>query len=157
NWMDASFKTFCTPLRIPFPVEMKAGTRVQQTVTLRLRESMNSQFSILNSQSSRASADTVSQSFPMSAPLVQVEIVPKMKRPVPEVGVAAPSHNFGLCEKDIDRLEALNLAHVRLDLRLEQPNWAGALWLAAGSADSDAKLELALHFPSVSPMLMKDV
>src|SRR5262249_17465127 len=37
NWIDASFKTFCTPLRLPFPVEVKAGTRISQSVTLRLR------------------------------------------------------------------------------------------------------------------------
>ena len=38
NWIDASFKTFCTPLRLPFPVEVKAGTRITQSVTLRLIE-----------------------------------------------------------------------------------------------------------------------
>lgn len=36
NWIDASFKTFCTPLRVPYPLEIKAGTRLQQSVTLRL-------------------------------------------------------------------------------------------------------------------------
>ena len=30
NWIDGSFKTFCTPLRLPFPVEIAAGTRVCQ-------------------------------------------------------------------------------------------------------------------------------
>src|SRR4029079_6821346 len=25
NWIDASYKTFCTPLRLPFPVEVRAG------------------------------------------------------------------------------------------------------------------------------------
>ncbi|MFO0850468.1 MAG: hypothetical protein U0871_18200 [Gemmataceae bacterium] len=34
NWIDASFKTFCTPLSRPFPVEVKTGERVTQTVTL---------------------------------------------------------------------------------------------------------------------------
>ena len=38
NWIDASFKTFCTPLRVPYPLEIKAGTRVRQSVTLRLFE-----------------------------------------------------------------------------------------------------------------------
>jgi len=37
NWTDASYKTFCTPLRLPYPVEISAGTRVRQTVTLSLR------------------------------------------------------------------------------------------------------------------------
>ena len=36
NWTDASYKTFCTPLRLPFPVEIQAGTRVEQSITLKL-------------------------------------------------------------------------------------------------------------------------
>jgi hypothetical protein len=38
NWIDASFKTFCTPLRLPFPVEVKAGERVQQIVTMAVHQ-----------------------------------------------------------------------------------------------------------------------
>jgi D-apionolactonase len=34
NWTDASYKTYCTPLQLPFPVEMKPGDRVRQSVTL---------------------------------------------------------------------------------------------------------------------------
>jgi hypothetical protein len=34
NWTDASFKTYSTPLALPFPVEIRAGTRVRQTVTV---------------------------------------------------------------------------------------------------------------------------
>ena len=34
NWIDGSFKTFCTPLRLPFPVEIASGTRVRQAVAL---------------------------------------------------------------------------------------------------------------------------
>jgi hypothetical protein len=36
NWIDASFKTFCTPLRLPYPVQIEQGTKVSQSVTLRL-------------------------------------------------------------------------------------------------------------------------
>lgn len=35
NWTDASFKTYSTPLAIPFPVEVGPGTTVRQTVTIR--------------------------------------------------------------------------------------------------------------------------
>ena len=34
NWIDASYKTYSTPLDLPQPVEVTAGTRVHQTVTL---------------------------------------------------------------------------------------------------------------------------
>jgi D-apionolactonase len=36
NWTDASFKTYSTPLHLPFPVRLDTGARVRQTVRLRL-------------------------------------------------------------------------------------------------------------------------
>ena len=37
NWTDASFKTYSTPLAIPYPVRVGAGERITQTLTLRAR------------------------------------------------------------------------------------------------------------------------
>ncbi len=39
NWTDASFKTYSTPLDLPFPVEVPAGTRIRQSVTVTLEGS----------------------------------------------------------------------------------------------------------------------
>jgi hypothetical protein len=39
NWSDANFKTYPTPLALPYPVEVAAGSRFEQTVELRLRYS----------------------------------------------------------------------------------------------------------------------
>ena len=36
NWSDASYKTYCTPISRPFPVEVRPGDRVTQSVTLSL-------------------------------------------------------------------------------------------------------------------------
>lgn len=36
NWSDANFKTYPTPLSLPFPVEIQPGARVEQTVEIRL-------------------------------------------------------------------------------------------------------------------------
>ncbi|QNK57030.1 hypothetical protein [Paenibacillus sp. PAMC21692] len=36
NWTDASFKTYCTPLEWPFPVEMKAGDSIYQSITVQV-------------------------------------------------------------------------------------------------------------------------
>jgi D-apionolactonase len=35
NWGDASFKTYCTPLRLGFPRSVKAGTSISQSVEVR--------------------------------------------------------------------------------------------------------------------------
>jgi hypothetical protein len=34
NWSDGSFKTYCTPLALPFPVQARAGMRIEQRITL---------------------------------------------------------------------------------------------------------------------------
>src|SRR5438270_380407 len=36
NWTDASFKTYCTPLELAYPVEVKKGTQIRQKITLHL-------------------------------------------------------------------------------------------------------------------------
>ena len=35
NWSDASYKTFCTPLSKPFPVQLRRGDKVHQKVTFK--------------------------------------------------------------------------------------------------------------------------
>jgi hypothetical protein len=37
NWTDASFKTYCTPLGLPFPVAVQRGEKVTQKITLQLQ------------------------------------------------------------------------------------------------------------------------
>ena len=34
NWTDASFKTYCTPLEIPYPVEIAKGTKISQKIRI---------------------------------------------------------------------------------------------------------------------------
>ncbi len=36
NWLDASYKTYCTPLNLPFPVSIKMGDTVHQRVTIKV-------------------------------------------------------------------------------------------------------------------------
>lgn len=36
NWSDASYKTYCTPISLPFPVEVSPDDRIEQSVALTL-------------------------------------------------------------------------------------------------------------------------
>ncbi|WP_108663305.1 hypothetical protein [Acuticoccus kandeliae] len=36
NWSDASFKTYCRPLSLPWPYDLAPGERIEQTITLTL-------------------------------------------------------------------------------------------------------------------------
>src|SRR5262249_21605845 len=98
NWIDASFKTFCTPLRLPFPVEVAAGTRVRQSVRLMLR-------------------GHPAVTRPRRAGLT-FEVRPDIAGSMPEIGLAGASHGQPLSLREIERLRRLNLAHLRVDLEL---------------------------------------
>lgn len=37
NWIDASFKTYCTPLSKPYPIEVQAGEEIKQSIRLKVR------------------------------------------------------------------------------------------------------------------------
>lgn len=43
NWSDASFKTYCRPLSLPYPYDVAQGTVIRQTVTLSLSPAPSAQ------------------------------------------------------------------------------------------------------------------
>lgn len=127
NWTDASYKTYCTPLRFPFPVELTAGTRVTQLVSLNLKGTVPS-------ASAHADADGVVLRIAEGKPV-----------PLPRIGLGSASHGEPLSPKEIERLSALKLFHLRVDLRLMQPEYEAALSRAAREAgELRLPLEMAL-------------
>jgi hypothetical protein len=142
NWTDASYKTFSTPLRLPYPVQIQAGTRIQQSIRLSLQ---------------------VEGSSPIAAPSARRKVAPKPititlrtgtpPLPLPPIGLGCASHNQPLTKREIERLKALNLAHLRLDLdlstaELHHPGWMEKLGQAASEAKSlGLPLEIALLVP----------
>lgn len=85
NWGDASYKTFCTPLSRPFPVQLQPGDKVWQRVTLRLI------------------------SIPAASSLPRSE--EKSLRKQFQLGVAASVETERLSEKAVELLKSLNLGH----------------------------------------------
>jgi len=130
NWTDASFKTYCTPLRIPFPAEIAAGTRVRQSVTLRLIDPGRAAFA--------------AEGFPCERPAY--EIRPAGPRsPLPALGLGIASHGLELSDREQTLLTALGPSHLRVDLDLSRSDSAGKLERAAREALAlRAKLEVAL-------------
>jgi hypothetical protein len=124
NWIDASFKTFPTPLREPFPVEVAAGTVIEQSVTLEL--------------SGRPGARK------RAVPPV-VRIAPRASARLPAIGVAdaGPEGILGLAAADV--LRTLRVAHVRAHADLDSPDAddriAHALDLA-GRLDAAVELDI---------------
>ncbi|MFN3649306.1 MAG: hypothetical protein ACK47B_06960 [Armatimonadota bacterium] len=125
NWTDASFKTYCTPLGLPFPVEVEAGTRMSQSVTLRLRGS--------------APPAIAAPEAP-----VEISLDDARRHPLPEIGLALGPGP--MTEQQLERLKRLHLGHLRVDLRLDLGDYPARLRQAVEvSAELNCRLHLALH------------
>ncbi len=129
NWTDASYKTYCTPLALPFPVEVKEGTKIVQSVGLTLKGKATSDLS-------RAG---------MGPSEVILSPSEKVSSVLPDIGLGTASLGRPLSEKEIGRLKALRLAHLRVDLNLSERNIADVLRSAASEARTlSLPLEAAL-------------
>lgn len=134
NWTDASFKTYCTPLRLPFPVEVKAGDTISQSVTLKLLHEGAAQSGKTQNASSRTS------------PKVMVNVDASAAMPLPKIGLGIASHGQPLQQREIERLRRLSLAHLRVDLKLAEPATAEQLQRATTEVNQlGVGLEVALH------------
>jgi hypothetical protein len=107
NWSDASFKTFCTPLRFPYPVEILAGTKVTQTITIRASQSKNK---IQYRRGKKAD--------------LTLDIGTKSLGRLPSLGTGIASHKGEFTSQEITRLKALGLSHLRADIWLSDPLYA---------------------------------
>ena len=101
NWSDASYKTYCTPISLPFPVEVKPGDVVSQSVTLTL-----------------ADVAATTPAPPTDGP---VEIaVDADAQPMPSVGVHVTEPAW--TESETDFLRSLSLGHLHADIDADAPD-----------------------------------
>jgi hypothetical protein len=126
NWTDASFKTYCTPLAQPFPVEVTDGQKIAQKITISLQGTVPD-----------ISAHDEGLTFTISD---------TPTHPLPRIGLGVASHGEPLTDTEVTRLKVLNLNHLRADLRLSQPNLKEQLQRATLEANAlGVSLELTLH------------
>ncbi len=124
NWTDASFKTYCTPVHIPFPAEVTAGTPVAQSVTLHVPGARR--------------AGSVAAAPPTYT-------IGAARRPLPPIGLGMASHGLPLSAREVGRLRAVRPAHLRVDLTPGEPGWEDALRRAGADAGAlGAALEIAV-------------
>jgi len=129
NWTDGSFKTYGTPLRLPFPVEVKAGERVRQRISLSVAGVKSKKAEVR----SRHVSDVVTFSLLTS------------NFSLPKVGMCIAADSKPLSAKQAARLKALKLAHLRVDVPLWETGWQRRLKRAARQVEAlGAKLEIAL-------------
>ncbi|MBI1923392.1 hypothetical protein HYR99_03985 [Candidatus Poribacteria bacterium] len=127
NWTDASFKTYCTPLRLPYPAEVKAGTTVAQSVTL----SLKGEAAV---EAAKGSSDEITFTLGDVQPVH-----------LPRIGLGVASHGQPLSRVEQERLKALNLSRLRVDVNLSHPNVRDILNRATLEAQAlGVSLEVAL-------------
>jgi hypothetical protein len=135
NWTDASYKTYSTPLELPFPAEVRAGDRVHQSLHLRLESrSRSARPASARRRTLRPPATTIA---PMrgSAP----------RRRMPEIGLGVPIDGVPASEQEIGLLRDVGLRHLRVDIRLRDDRWRDALDTACADAQAiGVPLEVAL-------------
>lgn len=125
NWIDASYKTFCTPLRLPYPVEIKTGARIQQAITVRLD-------------------GTAEVEEPLEPEPVTFTVDSEKAAPIPPVGLGICSGFEKYGPDTIEKLRKLGVSHLRVDLDLST-DWKRALHQAEWESKAlQIPLEIAL-------------
>lgn len=136
NWTDASYKTYCTPLGLPFPVTVPAGTRIQQRVTIRL-----------HGDAPQSAAET--------APDLVLSISEKTL-PLPLLGVG--KIEGGLTLHEVGWLKAMQLHHLRLDFWMGHSLWRESLSTAYDAARAlGIRLEIALYLTDSAESELADL
>jgi D-apionolactonase len=136
NWTDSSYKTYGTPLELPFPVRVMKGERFSQRITLTLTGCVPEPSSISYSES----------------PEIDLFVEAKTPRKLPRIGLGVASDGRALTELELARLRALGLSHLRVDLRISQDDFEAKLERAAAETLAlDAQLEAALFLSDMAP------
>ncbi len=160
NWIDASFKTYGTPLSLPFPVEVEAGTRIRQNVELRLVDTNVSRRDAVHSDSVEIGnrKSELNESLLTSAPTVRVEVPKDAWVPIPELGLGCSSNQSPENFPNKARLGSLPLSHLRTDVKFANADWGHHLLCASLEASVlKLPLELAIHLPSSGEGHLQDL
>lgn len=135
NWTDASYKTYSTPLDMPYPVEIAKGTSLFQRVDFSL-ESEN-----------RMDAISHPGLLKSRKPEVIFTIGQKETGKLPDIGVSASSRPQSLNNIEAQILKCIPFAHIRGELHLFSTQWERQFATLSGeSMKVDLPAEICLVF-----------
>nr|WKN38813.1 hypothetical protein K4G66_08865 [Tunicatimonas sp. TK19036] len=146
NWTDDSFKTYCTPLSLPFPATVTKGEKIKQTVTLRLLQAPKN----ISATENPLTFSISEKALPL--PAIGIGQSSEAEPTNQPIGISRLGGNrviltHELTDRDIALLRAIGFSHYRVDLRLYEKDWLTRWQRALKEAEAlDWPLELALHF-----------
>lgn len=114
NWGDASFKTYSTPLDLPYPVQILKDTEINQDIEL-----------TVNTNDCPEVKKTEYIDFTFSEDHTYE---------LPELGISRSGEYNELNESEVLSLKKISFLHYRVDLRLYEENWKKIFESAAREA-----------------------
>jgi len=139
NWTDASFKTYCTPLELPYPVRVVSGTKIKHQVQVSIRGEQV----VLQGKNL---LPTPQDDPPAGDVVLTIAKHPESLHPLPGIGLQLSSQVAGLSDIQLARLRELQLDHLRIGLNLEQQSMEEILSQATRQANAlGIKLLVALQ------------
>ncbi|MFN7119019.1 MAG: hypothetical protein ACK4TA_19630 [Saprospiraceae bacterium] len=120
NWLDASFKTYCTPLHLPFPAQVIKGDKVYQKVEFRVEDEVEIKDEVeieIENEEVMRSMNLLHKNkelyYTLSKTNENFIILP--------LGLEANA--VALDDVTITHLKNLNLSFLRVEMRLHEANW----------------------------------
>lgn len=102
NWTDASYKTYCRPLSLPFPFEIKNGEKIHQKIVMELEcEPQNEK----------------------PEDFISLKIDENRKFKIPEIGVCSTSRVEKLTKNEAEILKQFSFSHLRAEIHLFKSAW----------------------------------
>ncbi len=127
NWSDASYKTYCTPIELPFPVEVSKGDQIEQEVIISLSgKAARAQKPVQSKITINVSGSEVS---------------------LPDIGLNIAED---YSESDHDEFSEIGIGHLRLNLDLDEMSKVNSSGAVKLSKKLGLKLDLALKATSVN-------
>lgn len=127
NWTDASFKTYSTPLRIPYPVEVSPGQEIRQAVTIEVF----------------GAGSSIETEHPAASPASVLDLA--RTAPLPVIGFGA-GRQEPIGPEDVERLRALAPGYLHTEIDLGSDTWREKLDRVAERARA---LGVALNLSAV--------
>ena len=103
NWTDASFKTYSTPLSLPYPVRIEKGTLINQKVSFRTEDIQVRGGSIENT--------------------IRINILSERSKKLPSIGIGRATNRPRLTDAEVSILRPLGFDHLRIDIHLFREGW----------------------------------
>ncbi|MDX2112014.1 MAG: hypothetical protein SFY80_17435 [Verrucomicrobiota bacterium] len=133
NWTDASYKTYCTPLALPFPATINKGAIIEQQI-------------VITAQVAPEGRRKIASPGIQKRRRAHVYLTPG-DRPftLPAIGTVWNGSST-LQPAEWSELAALRLSHLRLDVRFSRPDWhAEFITGVKASKHLGTALEIVLH------------